>query len=165
MIMLLVGRFVVAFSLAVYHEIYPVNFHALTESEAAVQTTEDHRYGMLVMTEDSAQSKLITLRLRQPSFRGSKTEGSVMIRLKVVEKVLIHSSPSAGMINYFKVEVYIGSKKVATVEKTYQDFRLFQNTLINYLKGNHEDIFDVPTLEQGMRYGEQIQASSGDFYR
>ena len=88
-----------------------------------------------------------------------------MIRLKVVEKVIIHSSPNAFAVNYFKVEVYIGSKKVSAVEKTYQEFKFFQNTLINFLRGNHEDIFDIPTLDQGIRYGEQIQASSGDYYR
>lgn len=88
-----------------------------------------------------------------------------MIRLKVVEKVIIQTSPTLGTVNYFKVEVYIGSKKLSAVEKTYQEFKFFQNTLINFLRGNHEDIFDVPTLDQGMRYGEQIQASSGDYYR
>ena len=114
---------------------------------------------------DSANSGLIKLRLKQPSFIKSKNEGSVMIRLKVVEKVIIHSSPNALAVNYFKVEVYIGSKKVSAVEKTYQEFKFFQNTLINFLRGNHEDIFDIPTLDQGIRYGEQIQASSGDYYR
>lgn len=89
----------------------------------------------------------------------------MLIKLKVFEKVFIHNNPAGGMTNNFKIEVNLGSKTVSTVEKTYQEFKIFQNTLINFIRANQEDVFDVPTLEQGIRYREQIQASSGDYYR
>lgn len=109
------------------------------------------------------ESGLIQLRLKQHSFRKSKTEGSIVIKLKVLERVRIQES-STGRTNYFTVEVVIGGKTISTVEKTYQEFKFFQNTLITFLRGNNDELIDLPTLEQGLKYGSPMLASSGDLY-
>jgi hypothetical protein len=81
----------------------------------------------------------------------------------VLERVRVQETPS-GFTNYFKIEVFIGGKSISMVEKTYQEFKFFQNTLITFLRGNHEEVIDMPTLEQGLSYGGPMMASSGDFY-
>lgn len=86
-----------------------------------------------------------------------------MIRLKVLERVKVQNSQNTAT-NYFTIEVTIGGKTISTVEKTYQEFKFFQNTLITFLRGSNEELLELPTLEEGLKFGGQMMASSGDFY-
>ena len=78
----------------------------------------------------------------------------------VKEKVFIRKVKDIPT-NFYAIECLNKDDRISQIERTYEDFRIFETTLINYLKGNQ---VDFPTLERGIERSTQngMRVSSGD---
>ncbi len=66
-------------------------------------------------------------------------------KLLVTDKVKISKSPN-GIQKLYTIHVQQNGKVISTVQKSYQQFKAFQNQLNNFLKA---DLNEFPSLEQG----------------
>lgn len=82
------------------------------------------------------------------------------IQVLVKEKVFIRKVKDIPT-NFYAIECLNKGDRIAQIERTYEDFKIFEGTLINYLKGNQ---VDFPTLERGIERSTQngMRISSGE---
>jgi len=141
------ARLIIVLCLEVYHEMNRVTFHSLSQTEGLLKASKHGNKGQ----------GMVFLTLKNPSIKKSRGDHGLLIRLHVLERVRM-SETKKGFINFYKVESTVGGKKTSTVEKSYQEFKIFEKTLINFLRGS---VLDYPTLDQGLKTAG-IQPSSGE---
>lgn len=156
LIFILLVRLILVLWLTIYNEINRVTFHSLGYGEIASRLTVSPNQQPSLKQNGG----IVQFRLKNASVKKSRTENNGLIKLRVLQRVKI-SKVGRDFVNFYTVEVYLVDKVIATIDKTYQEFKFFQNNLYNYLRGNQ---IDFPTLEQGLKF-QGIKPSSGEAYR
>lgn len=148
-ILLTISRAVCLSVLTFYHELHRITFHGIAGEEGLLMPKKS----LNQVQNNKAGPNLVYLHLREHSFLRSKADTSNLYRIKLLEKVKLSFDSNKQEIRTFRAEVYLNSKKVNAVEKSYQDFNTFQTTLINFLRGTD---CDIPTMD-GLKMGGMVR--------
>jgi hypothetical protein len=99
----------------------------------------------LVSQSEERQTVAPLLYRREGSLHKSSIVSPNHFKLVVTDKVKI-ARGAAGVQKLYAVRVLQNGKVISTVQKSYQQFKAFQNQLNNFLKA---DLNEFPSLEQG----------------
>ena len=153
LLLVLYSRFIVSTFLTIYHFFNKEAFHTFSTQEDLLKVSK---------SKERQGTGIIHLHMKSPSLMLHSRESPGTIRLKVLDRVNVCDAPR-GVINYYKIEVLCNGNKLATVEKTYKDFKIFQTNMVNFFRGSEH--LDLPLLEPRSTVMHGLLPSSGETYR